>query len=61
MKERSGDFSDGTDPATGKLIPVFDPTTLRANPTFDPTMPVGPNNLPYLRDQFMGCNGNQRM
>ena len=57
LKERQGDFSDWVDPATGNLIPVFDPDTLHANPNFDASQAVGPNNLPYLRDQFMGCNG----
>ncbi len=57
VKERAGDFSDwvGT---SGNLIPVFDPATTRANPTYNPSLPEGPTNLPYLRDQFMGCNGN---
>jgi hypothetical protein len=57
MQERQGDFSDWVD-SYGNLIPVYDPDTLRANPSFDPTQNVGPTNLPYLRDQFMGCNGN---
>jgi hypothetical protein len=56
MKERAGDFTDWVD-TDGNLIPIFDPNTLRANSTFDPTQPVGPTNLPYLRDQFMGCDG----
>ena len=59
MKERAGDFSDWTNPQTGALIPVYDPDTTRANPTYDSTQPVGPQNPPYLRDQFMGCNGDQ--
>ena len=58
VKERKGDFSDWVDPATGNLIPVFDPATLRPNPGFNANQPVGPNNLPYLRDQFMGCDGH---
>ncbi len=58
LQERQGDFSDWIDPATGNLIPVYDPDTLRQNPTFDPTQPIDPTNLPYLRDQFMGCDGN---
>ena len=57
LKERQGDFSDWVD-SDGNLIPVYDPATTRANPAFDPNLPVGLTNLPYLRDQFMGCNGN---
>lgn len=57
MQERQGDFSDWVD-SNNNLIPVYDPDTLRANPNFDPTQNVGANNLPYLRDQFMGCNSN---
>jgi hypothetical protein len=58
LKERQGDFSDWIDPQTGSLIPEFDPATLRANPNFNATQPVGRTNLPYLRDQFMGCDGH---
>ncbi len=49
---RQGDFGEWPDP-------IFDPATLRANPDYNPSADVGPNNLPYLRNQFMGCNGNQ--
>jgi hypothetical protein len=49
-KMRNGDFSEWPDP-------IFDPATTRANPSFDPNQNVGPDNLPYLRDQFMGCDG----
>jgi len=56
MKERSGDFSDWVD-SSGNLIPVYDPDTLRANPNFNPNQAEGAGNLPYLRNQFMGCNG----
>ncbi len=58
MKERQGDFSDWTD-ASGNLIPVYDPDTTRPNPNYNPNLDTGLTNLPYLRDQFMGCNGNQ--
>ncbi|HEV2381558.1 MAG TPA: carboxypeptidase-like regulatory domain-containing protein [Terriglobia bacterium] len=58
MQERTGDFSDWVD-SSGNLIPVYDPATTQANPNFNSSQPVGPNNLPYLRKQFMGCNGNQ--
>jgi hypothetical protein len=51
-QERSGDFSDW--PA-----PIFDPATTRPNPNYNPNAPISANNLPSLRDQFMGCNGNQ--
>jgi len=57
MQERNGDFSDWKD-ASGNLIPIYDPDTTRANPNYNPGLATGPNNLPYLRDQFMGCNGN---
>jgi hypothetical protein len=56
MQERQGDFSDWVD-ANGNLIPVYDPDTLRANPNYNPNQAMGPGNLPYLRDQFMGCDG----
>jgi hypothetical protein len=56
MKERQGDFTDWRD-SSGNLIPIYDPATTRANPAYDASRPVGPTNLPYLRDQFMGCNG----
>ena len=58
IKERQGDFSDWVDPATGNLIPIYDPATTRPNPTFNPNQPVSALNEPYLRDQFMGCNGD---
>jgi hypothetical protein len=48
--QRGGDFSDW--PA-----PIYDPATTRANPNFNPNAATGPNNLPFLRDQFMGCDG----
>jgi hypothetical protein len=50
MQQRSGDFSDWPSP-------IFDPATTRPNPKFDPNAATGANNLPYLRDQFMGCDG----
>ena len=56
LQERQGDFSDWTDP-TGKLIPIFDPASTRANPNYNSALPAGPGNLQYLRDQFMGCDG----
>jgi hypothetical protein len=56
LKERQGDFTDWVD-SSGKLIPVYDPTTTRANPLFNPGLPDSPTNLPFLRDQFMGCDG----
>lgn len=51
-KMRQGDFSEWP-------YPVYDPATLRANPNYNSSQPVGPANLPYLRDRFMGCGGNQ--
>jgi carboxypeptidase family protein len=56
MQERVGDFRDWVD-SNGNMIPVYDPDTLRANPNFNSNESPGPNNLPYLRDQFMGCDG----
>jgi Carboxypeptidase regulatory-like domain len=58
MQERTGDFSDWTD-SSGNLIPIYDPATTTANPAFNPNLPESASNLPYLRKQFMGCNGNQ--
>ena len=51
-QERAGDFSDW--PA-----PIFDPATTRPNPNYDPSATSGINSSPFLRNQFMGCNGNQ--
>ena len=47
---KQGDFSEWP-------FPIYDPATTRANPAFNAGQPVGPNNLPFLRDQFMGCDG----
>ena len=58
VKERGGDFSDWVDSA-GKLIPIYDPGTTRTNPAYNADLPVSGSNLPFLRNQFMGCNGNQ--
>jgi len=58
LKNRAGDFSDWVD-SSGNLIPIYDPDTTRPNPSFNAAQEAGPNNLPFLRDQFMGCNGNQ--
>jgi hypothetical protein len=57
MQERQGDFSDWKDTA-GNLIPIYDPATTQANPSYNSGLPVGPNNLPYIRQQFMGCDGH---
>lgn len=57
-KMRRGDFSEWRD-SQGNLIPIFDPDTTRVNPNYDPSQPTGPSNLPYLRNQFMGCDGRQ--
>ena len=46
MLERNGDFRDWRD-SSGNLIPIYDPTTLR---------PDGQGG--YIKDQFMGCDGN---
>jgi Carboxypeptidase regulatory-like domain len=58
MQERQGDFSDWTD-GNGNLIPIYDPATTKANPNYNPNFPTGATNLPFLRQQFMGCDGNQ--
>lgn len=57
MKNRAGDFTDWVD-GSGSLIPVYDPFTTRENPDYDSSAAWGPDNLPYLRDRFMGCDGN---
>ena len=46
MRQRSGDFRDWRDSA-GNLIPIYDPATIR---------PDGQGG--YIKDQFMGCDGN---
>jgi hypothetical protein len=52
VQQRAGNFSDW--PA-----PIYDPATTRVNPNFNPSAATGADNLPYLRDQFMGCDGRQ--
>lgn len=54
--EQQGDFRDWVD-ADGNLIPIYDPATTTSNPAYDPSQPISPTNLPFLRDQFMGCDG----
>ena len=49
---RAGDFSQWP-------YPIYDPDTTKVNPSYNPNAPSGANNLPYTRQQFMGCNGNQ--
>jgi hypothetical protein len=48
---RRGDLSEWPDP-------LYDPDTLRENPAYNASAPVGPHNLPHLRDRFMGRGGN---
>src|SRR5437879_3388351 len=50
--QRTGAFNDW--PA-----PIYDPATTRANPNYDRSATSGINSSPFLRNQFMGCNGNQ--
>jgi len=50
VTEQQGDFRDW--PA-----PIYDPATTRPNPAYNPSQDIGPTNLPFLRDQFMGCDG----
>jgi hypothetical protein len=45
MKERQGDFTDWVD-ANGSLIPIYDPATLRSD-----------GHGGYVKNQFMGCDG----
>ena len=47
LRERTGDFTDWRD-GSGNLIPIYDPATIR---------PDGRGG--YIKDQFMGCDGNQ--
>jgi hypothetical protein len=56
VAEQQGDFRDWAD-SDGNLIPIYDPATTHPNPAYDSGQPIGPTNLPYLRDQFMGCDG----
>jgi hypothetical protein len=51
-KMRNGDFSEWP-------YPIYDPTTTATNPNYNPNGPTSAGNLPYLRQQYMGCNGNQ--
>ena len=39
------------------MIPIYDPATTRSNPAYDSSQPTSPTNPPFLRDQFMGCDG----
>jgi Carboxypeptidase regulatory-like domain len=56
MQERQGDFTDWVD-SQGNLIPIYDPATTVANPAYNPNQPQSAQNLPFLRQQFMGCDG----
>jgi hypothetical protein len=47
MAERNGDFSDYTS-TNGTLIPIYDPLTTTVT-----------SSGAFVRNQFMGCNGNQ--
>lgn len=51
-KMKNGDFSEWP-------YPVYDPRTTRVNPSFQPDEALTNfDPRPYLRDQFMGCDGN---
>jgi hypothetical protein len=50
--EREGDFSEWP-------YPIYDPDTTTVNPDYDPNGPASATNIPYLRQQFMGCDGSQ--
>ncbi len=56
MAERQGDFSDWKD-SNGNPIPIYDPATTGPNPNFNPSQKVSATNEPFLRNQFMGCDG----
>ena len=45
LQERQGDFTDWRD-AAGNLIPIYDPATLRSD-----------GHGGFIKDQFMGCDG----
>ena len=49
-KMRSGDFSEWP-------YPIYDPNSTAVNPNYNASLPSGANNLPYTRQQFMGCDG----
>ena len=51
LREHSGDFSQTVDP-DGSLRVIYDLETTRPNPNF--AGPVGPGNLPLIRDPFPG-------
>jgi len=57
VAEQNGDFRDWVD-GNGNLIPIYDPATTHNNPNYNPSLPVSGSNPQYLRDQFMGCDGN---
>ncbi len=46
LAQRTGDFRDWRD-ANGNLIPIYDPATLRSD-----------GRGGFIKDQFMGCDGN---
>lgn len=47
VAERAGDFSAWPQP-------IYNPDTTTTNPSFNASLPTGPTNLPYLRQQFPG-------
>src|SRR3989454_99720 len=49
-KMHQGDFSEWP-------YPIYDPDTTHANPAYNPNAATSATNLPYLRQQFMGCDG----
>ena len=55
-QERTGDFSDWKD-SSGNVIPIYDPATTAPNPSYNPNLKVSATNEPFLRQQFMGCDG----
>jgi Cna protein B-type domain. len=57
VAEQHGDFRDWVD-SDGNLIPIYDPATTRPNPAYNASLPISASNQQYLRDQFMGCDGN---
>ncbi len=59
-QEKQGNFNDygtGSGTSSFSLIPIYEPVTPVANPGYIPTQAASASNLPYVRPQFMGCDG----
>ena len=53
LEEHEGDFSQTFDPDDNLRV-IYDPETTRPNEDFNPSKPLGPGNLPLIRDRFPG-------